>query len=218
MRTFNISRTPYEEKQKLYKQSSITIEEGITVLVGCNGCGKSTLLKTIKKCLEDDNTPHLSYDNLYEGTTIAKDRALMNGDINYLASAMISSEGETIKLNLANLARNLGYNILNKHKKAEEFWVLLDAVDSGFSIDNVIELKEELLKFILSNKPDTMKLYILISANEYELVSGEQCFDVYEGKYRTFKSYNSFKNFILRSRVKRDAIEKPTRERKRRRK
>ena len=206
MKTFKISRTPYEKKQKLYKKSSIAIEEGVTVLVGCNGCGKSTLLKTIQHMLDDENIPYLAYDNLTEGTTKAKDRALFKGDYNYLANAMIASEGETIKLNIGNLARNLGYYVLNKHKNAEEFWVLLDAVDSGFSIDNVVELKDDLLKFIIEHKPQTMKLYVVISANEYELVNGEKCFDVYEGKYRTFKSYNAYKNFILKSRVKRDAI------------
>lgn len=206
MKTFKISRTPYEKKQKLYKKSSITLEEGVTVLVGCNGCGKSTLLRTLKQTLDDENIPYLSYDNLSEGTTKAKDKALFHGDYDYLANAMIASEGETIKLNIGNLAKNLGYNILNKHKDAEEFWVLLDAVDSGFSIDNVVELKDDLLKFIIGHKPQTMKLYIVISANEYELVNGENCFDVYEGKYRTFRSYNAYKNFILKSRVKRDAI------------
>lgn len=206
MRTFKIDRFPYDKKQKLYKKSSIDIEEGITVLVGCNGCGKSTLLRTIKQNLDDNEIPNLSYDNLTEGTTTAKSKALMNGDFSYLANATIASEGETIRLNLGNLAKNLGYYILNKNKNAEEFWVLLDAVDSGFSIDNVIELKDELLKFILSHKPQTMKLYIVISANEYELVDGEQCFDVHKCEYRTFKSYKAYKNFILRSRKKRDAI------------
>ena len=41
-KAFKIPKDPCREGDILYKKSSITIEPGLTVLVGCNGCGKTT--------------------------------------------------------------------------------------------------------------------------------------------------------------------------------
>ena len=48
------------------------------------------------------------------------------------------------------------------------------------------------------------ELYIIVSANEYELANGEECFDVMNGKYIRFTDYDDFKKFIIRSREKKD--------------
>jgi hypothetical protein len=54
------------------------------------------------------------------------------------------------------------------------------------------------------NKQENQDIYIVISANEYELARCEKCFDVQNCKYREFKTYDSFRKFILKSREKRD--------------
>lgn len=81
----------------------------------------------------------------------------------------------------------------------KERWILLDAVDSGLSVDNIIDLKEQLFKTILEEYNFGNEIYILISANEYEMARDEQCFDVYNGKYITFKDYEEYRKFILES-------------------
>ena len=43
------------------------------------------------------------------------------------------------------------------------------------------------------------EIYIVISANEYEMARGEQCFDVYNGKYVTFNDYEEYRNLVLQS-------------------
>ena len=78
------------------------------------------------------------------------------------------------------------------------------AVDSGFSIDNVVELKDELFKLILDIHKDK-EVYIVITANAYEMARGEQCFDVINGKYVSIKSYEKYRSVILKSRDKKDA-------------
>lgn len=79
-------------------------------------------------------------------------------------------------------------------------FLLLDAVDSGYSIDNVIELKE-LFKLILKDSEEhDVHTYIIVSANEYELANSENCFDVANGKYITFANYEEYRKFILKSR------------------
>lgn len=86
----------------------------------------------------------------------------------------------------------------------DEYWIFADAVDSGFSVDNVVELKDELFKLILDIHKDK-EVYIVITANAYEMARGEQCFDVINGKYVTIKSYEKYRSVILKSRDKKDS-------------
>lgn len=72
----------------------------------------------------------------------------------------------------------------------------MDAVDGGLSVDNIVDIKEQLFKTILEHNFGN-EIYIVISANEYEMARGEQCFDVYNGKYIIFKDYENYRNMIL---------------------
>ena len=44
MRKFKLEKDYYEDGQNLYKKRTVTINPGITVLVGCNGIDKTTML------------------------------------------------------------------------------------------------------------------------------------------------------------------------------
>lgn len=79
-----------------------------------------------------------------------------------------------------------------------ERWILLDAVDSGLSVDNVTDIKEQLFKMILGHNYEN-DIYIVISANAYEMARSEQCFDVYNGKYVKFADYEEYRHFVLKS-------------------
>ena len=82
-------------------------------------------------------------------------------------------------------------------------WIFFDAIDSGLSVDNVVDVKECLFKTIFDDNPNT-DVYIIVSANEYELARDESCFDVYNGKYIKFKDYEDYRNFILKTRKIKD--------------
>ncbi len=224
-RKFKLWKDPYDCGLNLYKKRIIEIRPGVTVLVGCNGIGKSTLLKNIKESLKKENIPVLYFDNLYEGGSQARSEKVFSGDFSFIAQSMNSSEGENIILNICNLAEKIGIfvktGIYNKRNNVfaeifkdqdrekqtiellEERWILLDAVDSGMSVDNIVDLKEELFHTIIQYNNDK-EIYILISANEYELANGEQCFDVYNGRYTRFKDYEEYRNMILNSRKWKD--------------
>lgn len=139
----------------------------------------------------------------------------------FVATSMCSSEGENINMNIGGLAKKLkefmvtgrvsdrfsrigdAFARVSGEKEYEvpetkERWLLLDAIDSGFSIDNVVEAKD------FFKADHGYELYIVASANEYELANGEDCFDVMNGKYIRFKDYDDFKKIILRSREKKD--------------
>lgn len=197
-RTFEIPKHPYDNV-KMYLNSKVTINPGLTVLVGCNGSGKTTLLIYIKEKLKALNIPYISYDNLMDGSYMAISTHMLYNDIASVAELATSSEGEQIYFNLGNIASDIGRFIQN-NRDAAELFILLDAIDSGLSIDNILEIKEGLFKAILSDNPDK-DVYILVCANSFEMSIDTPCLDVRTGKYRTFKSYNSYRNFILKSRT-----------------
>lgn len=209
MRTFKIEKDYYEEGITLFKKSNIKIEPGLTVLVGCNGIGKTTLLNHIKAELCNNDIIHLSFDNLFDGGSNARASAGFRGDIEWLATATLSSEGENIMMNIGNMAQKIG-NIIRSNTNADEIWILLDAVDSGLSVDNIIDIKDLFNLIIEDTKKINTNVYIVISANEYELARGEQCFDVYNCEYITFKDYEDYRKFIIRRRKIKDKRYKTT--------
>ena len=227
MYQFNTCRDPYNSGFNTCSSRQVTLEEGLTVLVGCNGSGKTTLIQNIKNCLKKDNIPYYDFDNLNEGGSRASGDAIAMGDFAFGATAWCSSEGENITLNLTKIMGNMREFILTgetpKSKRSKRLhslfhdddeeaaeicnkrFVIMDAVDSGYSIDNVIELKDLLHMIINDAKNNGIELYIIVSANEYELAANEACLDVTNGKYLRFDNYESFRSFIIKSRKKKNA-------------
>lgn len=202
-RKFKIDNDAYGEGIKMYNKATIELVPGVTVLVGCNGAGKSTLLKQLYGIVQKENIPCVMFDNLKDGGSNARSKAGFYGDITFLATSMCSSEGENIALNMGNFAKMI-VSMFRNNPNDNEYWIFADAVDSGFSIDNVVELKDELFKLILDIHKDK-EVYIVITANAYEMARGEQCFDVINGKYVSIKSYEKYRSVILKSRDKKDA-------------
>ena len=230
MLEIKVWRDPYESGFNTTKPKQITINPGLTVLVGCNGAGKSTLIMNIEEQCRKDKIPYTTYDNLRSGGWADTLGAALGGfgdfddDFDFGVTMWQSSEGETIKANIGRQSRfykefeDTG-KIKRKNSFADIFGgkekedsctdnrriLLFDAIDSGLSIDGVCEIKE-FLKFIMKKAEEDkgIEYYIIAVANEYELANGENCFDVVEGKYVTFKDYEDYKKFILNSRKKKE--------------
>lgn len=203
-RTFNVEKNPYDIGN-LYTSNKFTFEPGLTVLVGCNGCGKSTLLKTVKSQLEKDNIPVVYFDNLTQGGRAAREKQAFFGNMEFLATSLVSSEGENIVMNMGNTARLMG-KLVRENPNAKELWFLLDAIDSGLSIDNIVDIKKYLFDTVFENNEDK-DVYIVVSANEYELCNGEKCMDTVNGRYISFADYNEYREFILNSKKLKDERE-----------
>jgi len=218
-------RDPYDAGFSTCRKKQIEIQQGLTVLVGCNGSGKTTLLHNIKSELKKEDIPVFYYDNEKDGGNDSISESIFYGNLSFTATALCSSEGENISLNLSKIASKLRkfvetgdngdrFNALAKtlalkddneeNNVSNERWILLDAMDSGYSIDNVIEMKDFFDLVIKDAKEFGIELYIVISSNEYELAHESKCFDVMEGKYIQFASYEDYKKFILRTREKKD--------------
>lgn len=218
-RRFVLKKDYYDEGVNLYKKKTVTINPGVTVLVGCNGIGKTTFLRQLRNKLKKSDIPYIEYDNLHGGGNNSVSEAGLNEDFAFIATAIQSSEGENIVMNINKLASELrGFVKTGKVKEKNPFakifkaindsenekkefvserWILLDAVDSGLSVDNIVEVKK-LFKTILEYNHSN-DIYIVVSANEYEMARTEQCFDVYNGKYITFRDYEDYRDMILQS-------------------
>lgn len=226
-RTINTYRDPYGEGFTLTRLKKIEINPGLTVLVGCNGAGKTTLLRNIESQLRTENIPLNYYDNLHDGGQNSVSRVLFEDNISLGCSLMTASEGEAIAQNFGSiisktreflktgfmdtqknrierLAKTIGNDLEEPEITSNERWLLFDAVDSGLSVDAVIEVVDIFNLIIEDAANFGVEVYIVISANEYELCRGNNCFDVNSGKYLQFKDYEEYRKFILKSRERKN--------------
>ena len=207
MRNIDVYKDPFGAGFSLTKASKISIESGLTVLVGCNGAGKTTMLNNIEDELQKADVPVFRYSEL-EVRGVIRDNALMHGDMTFVAQSALSSEGENISLNLGKHLPQMKYFIETGKPSAKakgtimsnERWILLDAVDSGFSIDNILEFKNIFDLMSETAKSVDAVLYIVASANAYEFANGEDCIDIFSGEHIRFSSYDEYREFILKTR------------------
>lgn len=218
-------RDPYDAGFSPTRPKEIELNSGITVLVGCNGAGKSTLINNIESEVKD-SIPCCKYNNMNHGGFGHMFESAMYHTGDYDMGTAIfgyeSSEGECIKLNINTRKKlydefiktgfyNDSYSRMlkifartNDNIDIDKRVLLFDATDSGLSVDSVIEIKHLLNSMIEYAQEIEIELYIIISANEYELVRNSNCFDVNSGKYITFSDYEDYRKFIIKSREKKE--------------
>lgn len=217
-------RDPYECGVNITKKREIDFPVGLTVLVGCNGAGKSTLIHNIKEQCNSDHIPCIHYDNLHDGGHHALSSMFYFGNYAEGALLMSSSEGECVKLNVGRFLNDLGDFVKDGFKEnfgsglaklmfgrdgSEELdkgirVILLDALDSGLSVDSLVELDEALTAFNSDLLKTGLEYYLIVTANEYELSVNHRCLDVESGEFRYFNNYNQYRNFIISSRKRKE--------------
>lgn len=181
------------------------LKPGVTVLVGCNGAGKTESLREIRDECEEKKIPFYLLDNYSGGAKDTADRIVHfhQYDEKYIYGLTFGSEGGRLKFNLFVLAREIG-NFVKEHQDAKKIVIAFDAIDSGLSIDNIIEVKE-LLHCIADDLGD--KGYILVTANTYEMVSNETCINVQTNHISKYESYEDYREFVLKSRQHKDELD-----------
>lgn len=236
MREIKVWKDPYDCKLRLCKAKTVSFEPGLTVLVGCNGAGKTTMLLNIKDELEKQKVPVIKFDNLHDGAKNVLSSAAAKGDFETVGQLYGASEGEGINFAINTFQKNkLEHFILTGKQRIEglsrlfcdeevlaeeetpsgctERWILMDATDSGLSIDNICNLKEMMFNVVNELNKKGIETYFIVSANEFEMASGEDCLDVISGNHIQFTRYEDFKDFIMSSKkLKMKRYEKKTKE------
>ena len=197
----NVTRDYYDKKDYIYLKDTFTIEPNtVTVLTGCNGSGKSTLLLVIKEYCRTHNIQCLSFNNITDGGDYARSADAFHDDFITLASKACSSEGEELSMNLGKFLGTVG-RTLRYANAGSKLVVLLDASDSGASLDRIDDLKSVLHECVI---PDSVsrqaETYIVVSANDFEMCQDEDCILVHTLEHTTYKTYDEYKKDILASR------------------
>ena len=214
-------RDPYDAGFSPTKPREIELNTGVTVLVGCNGVGKTTLLLNIQEHCKNNKIPCHLYNNLSDGGSNAISSLIWDNNYGGSAYLMTASEGESIKYNVSrdsclykdffqtgffNNQKNRLANIFRSEEEktktitTKDRVLLFDAVDSGLSVDSIVEIKEMFDTILKDATTFDINIYIVIAANEYELARNSECFDVNNGKYITFSDYEDYRSFIINTR------------------
>ena len=204
---FKISKDYYCLNVKMYEKSSVEIKPGLTVLVGCNGAGKTTLIQQLKEKCKEFDIPNLSYDQRgLQSSSILMDKMLnLDGDISGLVNMYASSEGQRIRESIYYFGRDYQRFLKTVKKHQNHLFFFFDALDSGLSVDNIIEFKYDCVEPIIETCNKINKeAYIIVPCNEYEMTRGENCLILPDLTYREIKNYDAYRKIILRSRRKND--------------
>lgn len=204
MRRFNVETCPYEKNEKLYYKKEVEFDPGLTVLVGCNGSGKSTLMMLLKEQLKykykNEPIMMLEYDDRAHGGSHLMEKFAFHDQFDQVAGMMCSSEGERIFRGVGDFATGLAKRIRKQNPK--ELWIFFDAIGSGMSIDNIVEIKN-FAGFLVEQNP-SIDVYVVVSTNEYEFAYQADCIDVTTFRHMTFEKYEDYKRYILKTRKKKD--------------
>lgn len=185
-------KLPIKDIRKIHNGYDLTLNSGLTVLVGPNGAGKTTLLGQLAEYAKENQIPYFMYSNFSDGGHFAMDRYLQVGDVARFSAAMWSSEGEQVALNFGAQLVEMGSKTRKAVEEGKDILLLIDAVDSGASIDRVRELRN-----VFSLMSKDANVYIVAAANQYEMVrDGTDCVDVRTGEHLKFHSYDDYADFI----------------------
>lgn len=188
----------YDLGIQTFLTEELSINPGITVLVGCNGYGKSTTISLIEEHCKRQNIELFQYDSAnINHTQRNMQRLLDSNQLENLALMVCSSEGERLTQGFCDVLLKIGAFVRDRKQDKKPFCITLDALDSGLSIDEQIEYNG--LFHTLQEDIEGLEGYVIISTNNYELTSGLNCLDVYDGSIVRFKNYEQYKNYILKT-------------------
>lgn len=201
---FKIIQDYYDKDDYIFLKDSVTFHSGINILVGCNGAGKTTLLNILDEQIrdEDDLEPVVLYSDVINGRGLATSRYLYKEEYDKVASSgFMNSEGENVVDNLFHImVQEVGAMVRRNVVKDKKVYLLLDGIDSGLSINALDYINNDVFKQLQKvTAKDGVDLYIIATANSYELTLNNYCIDTIRLEPITFTDYNDYADFIRNS-------------------
>lgn len=169
------------------------------VLIGKNGYGKTSFLNGLKDFIEKNKYYCVYWSDMEYGRDRGRQSLLMNSNISGLASMAFRSEGETLLSSIGEFFIKKAALIARKAKENDIVFLMLDQIDSGLDIYQISEIKKVIKEVIIPDmKNKGIKVYVVVSANSYELAESEICINPRTGKRIQIKDYDSYKKYIFK--------------------
>ena len=216
--------TDFDGNRKLFPKKSLELEPNtVYCLVGCNGSGKTTLvdymienlrkkgaekaydrLAGLKRAFTGKEFDFTKCDNYY----ISFDRKSEDG-INedyFISKAMTTycSTGESIITRFGGVLGILGDFIRKPEYKNKNLFIFFDDCDAGTSLDVICEIIDVVNMIKDDCAANGITYYFILTANSYEIARNCQCIDVNTFKPISFKDYEDYKKFVLKSKARKD--------------
>ena len=143
------------------------ISRPICLLLGPNGTGKSMSLKCMESELDKGNIKYVKYSTSHNDIV----HTTWDFDPNDIINAF-RSEGERMCASFDKWgAQKLVPLVL---KTNEPLWILLDEIDSGLSIDRILQTVSIIKMIFAGEYQKNRQVQFVISCNSYELYSAIQ--------------------------------------------
>lgn len=225
MNKFKLPVNPYDERN-LFPDKELELNKNtVSCFVGCNGSGKSTAIYFIKEALkrtrqaeklevspcgnlskalfglpdeEQKETLYyfLDFDKKYEHARTEADFFMNTGFNSFL------SNGEGISRKMGQAFELIGSTI--KKISGKTIYIFFDDCDAGTSIDIIDEFKDVIGLIQKHCEKYKVDFYIIITSNSYEMCKDYDCIDIRTFERKKFKTYDSFREFVLESRKIKD--------------
>lgn len=192
-------RCKIEDWYGIHPGFPLSLRPGYTALVGPNGAGKTTLLRQVEEIVRAKGYDVFYYSNQEEGGSVAMERNMLRDNMEFVATAFCSSEGERVAMSFADILPKLGSRVRKDIAEGRPLFIFLDGLDSGASIDRTRELMSlfELIEKDAGVQPGGAEheVYILAAVNSYEMAR-RRCVNVRTGESMTFGGYEEYADFI----------------------
>lgn len=212
-------KDPYYEGEKMFHKNSFVLEPNtVTCLVGCNGSGKSTVVDQIIRSAKaeqvETDTVYVDLRDALRSISGGKEKKAECYYFLFNKRTETASKFEDHIFNkIGETSVSTGEHIVNRYSNSlpilgswirshnnEKLFIIFDDCDAGTSIDMIDEIKSVFQLIINDCVKYDIEYYIILTANSFELAKDFDCLSVIDFKYRHFKTYQSFKTFVLKTR------------------